>query len=100
MKSEVKKISILYVLIACLLMSVVLIVYINNIINYNKLSVEIVNLKDEIDKTKGENDFLRTEYEQLTTFEKINMPAREKFGLYFSDSALVKNEVLKINITK
>lgn len=81
-------------------MSVVLIIYINNIIYYNKLSVQIVNLKDEIDKTKGENDFLRTEFEQLSIFEKINLQAREKFGLYYNDSALVRNELIKINITE
>lgn len=91
-----KKLSVLYVLISFILLAVVMLVYINNIIYVNRVSAESMKLREDIDKVKNTNDFLRTEIEKLTSFERINMLAKEKFNMRYSDSAIIRNEVIKI----
>lgn len=91
-----KKLSVLYVLISFILLALIMLVYINNIIYVNRVSAESMKLRGEIDKVKNTNDFLRTEIEKLTSFERINMLAKEKFNMRYSDSAIIRNEVIKI----
>lgn len=91
-----KKLSVLYVLISFIMLAVIMLVYINNIIYVNRVSAESMKLREDIDKVKNTNDFLRTEIEKLTSFERINMLAKEKFNMRYSDSAIIRNEVIKI----
>lgn len=91
-----KKLSVLYVLISFILLAVIMLVYINNIIYVNRVSAESMKLREDIDKVKNTNDFLRTEIEKLTSFERINMLAKEKFNMRYSDSAIIRTEVIKI----
>ncbi|HEX2788462.1 MAG TPA: cell division protein FtsL [Ignavibacteria bacterium] len=92
-----KKVSILYVLISFILLAVVMLIYINNIIYVNRVSAESMKLREDIDKVKNTNDFLRTEIEKLTSFERINTLAKEKFNMRYSDSAIIRDEVIKIS---
>lgn len=92
-----KKLSILYVLISFIMLAVIMIVYINNIIYVNRVSAESMKLREQIDEVKNTNDFLRTEIEKLTSFERINSLAKEKFGMRYSDSAIIRNEVIRIS---
>jgi cell division protein FtsL len=92
-----KKVSILYVLISFILLAVVMLIYINNIIHVNQVSAVSMKLREDIDKVKNTNDFLRTEIEKLTSFDRINGLAKEKFNMRYSDSAIIRDEVIKIS---
>ena len=60
-KKANNKISIFYFLIMLIVTSVIVVIYINNIIDVNKLSVSNNDLKEEIKKNVQINDMLRTE---------------------------------------
>ncbi len=74
-KRSGKKISIFYFLIVLILTSVILIIYISNIIYVNKLSVSNNELKEEIKKNVQINNMLHTEAEKLSSYERIKLIA-------------------------
>ncbi|MCX6160524.1 MAG: hypothetical protein NTV87_04190, partial [Ignavibacteriae bacterium] len=87
-KKNIKHFSIFYSLLALLLLSGVIVFYINNIITVNKLIFANNELKENISKTAQSNNQYQIEIEKLTTFEKIRKIAEEKFGLKISDSSV------------
>lgn len=92
-KSKVK-ISIFYALLSLTLIAVLTVFYISNIIASNNLSVENNKLKDEVNSIKQTNDFLMTEVEKLSSFERIKVTAGEKLNMVYSDSVIDDNKVI------
>lgn len=81
------KISIFYFLVFLIITSVILVVYINNIIYINHLSVLNNNLKEKIKENVQTNDMLRTEAEKLSSFERVRAIAAEKFALSYKENS-------------
>jgi cell division protein FtsB len=97
-KSKVK-ISIFYALLSLTLIAVLTVFYINNIIASNRLSVENNKLKDEVNGVKQTNDFLMTEVEKLSSFERIKITAGEKLDMVYSDSVIDESKVIILKKT-
>lgn len=89
------KISIFYFLIFLIITSIILVIYINNIIYVNQLSISNNNLKEEIKKHIQTNDILRTETEKLSSFERVKSIASEKFNLSYKENSIEeKNNII------
>lgn len=82
-----KKISVFYFLIMLIITSVLLVIYINNIISVNSLSVSNNALREEINQNVQNNDRLRAEVEQLSSYERIRAIASEKHGLSYKENS-------------
>lgn len=90
-----RKLSLFNTLIAFAVISVLLVLYINNIIYVNRLSVKNNELKDEIKKTSQSNDILRTEIERLSSFERIKSISNEKMNIDVHEGAFTdKNKII------
>jgi cell division protein FtsL len=92
-----KRISIFYFLIFLILTSVILVIYINNIIYVNQLSVSNNDIKEDIKVVVQKNDILRTQTEQLSSFERIKIIASEKFNLTYKENSIDENNNIIIN---
>jgi len=80
---------------------VILVVYINNIITVNNLLSSNNDLRDQIRMHQQENDLLRADIEKMSSFDRINSLASEKFGLSYRQDATENNSViLKASQTK
>lgn len=97
-----KKISIFYFLIFLVVTSVVLVIYISNIIYVNQLAMSNNEIRDKINQNIQTNDLLRTETEKLSSFERIKTLAGDRFNLSYkensvdeSSSILIKKSQLK-----
>jgi cell division protein FtsL len=88
------KISIVYFLVGLIVTSVILVIYISNIIYVNKLSVTNNELREEIKKNMQVNNMLRTEAEKLSSFERIKSIAEEKFNLTYREDAVEENNTI------
>jgi cell division protein FtsL len=97
-KSPAKKVSVFYFLILLVITSIILIIYINNIIAVNQLSAGNNDLREEIKKIVQSNDLLRAESEQLTSFDRIKSIASEKYNLTYKDNS--SGEVNKVILRK
>ncbi len=95
-KKPGKKISIFYFLIVMILTSVILIIYISNIIYVNKLSVINNEIKEEIKKNLQINNMLRTESEKLSSYERIKTLASEKFNLAYRENSVEEGNAIVI----
>ncbi|HMS66046.1 MAG TPA: hypothetical protein PKD83_12430 [Ignavibacteria bacterium] len=94
-KKSNNRISIFYFLILLIVTSVILVIYISNIIYVNKLSVTNNELKEEIKKNVQINNMLRTDAEKLESFERIRTIASQKFNLvYRENSADESNNII------
>ena len=91
------KISVFYFLILLIVTSVILVIYINNIISVNSLSVSNNNLKEEINKNIQTNDQLRAEAEKLSSFERVKSIAAEKYSLTYKENATDVNTKIILN---
>lgn len=90
-----KKISIFYFLIFLIITSIILVIYTNNIIYINQLSISNNNLKEEIKKHIQSNDILRTEAEKLSSFERVKSIVSEKFNLSYRENSIEeKNNII------
>lgn len=96
MKKSGKKISIFYFLIVMILTSVILIIYISNIIYVNKLSISNNEIKEEIKKNLQINNMLRTESEKLSSYERIKTLASEKFNLAYRENSIEEGNTIII----
>jgi len=95
MKQEKRKISLFNILIAFAVVSVLLVLYINNIIYVNNLSVKNVEIKEDIKKTSQANDILRTEIERLSSFDRIKSITSEKMGIDVREGSFTdKNKII------
>jgi len=84
-------------LIALAVVSVLLVLYINNIIYVNNLAVKNNEIKDEIKKTSQSNDILRTEIERLSSFERVKSISTEKMGVDVREGSYSdKNKIVVI----
>lgn len=90
-KKSNNKISIFYFLLLLIVTSVILVIYISNIIYVNKLSVSNNDLKEEIKKNVQINNMLRTESEKYSSFERIKTIASEKFNLVYKENSVDEN---------
>lgn len=97
-KKTKKKISVFYFLLMLIITSIILVIYINNIIAVNQLTAGNNELKEEIKKVIQDNDLLRGESEQLTSFDRIKSLASEKFNLKYKDNPA--GEINKIVLRK
>ncbi|MBK6539265.1 MAG: cell division protein FtsL [Ignavibacteria bacterium] len=95
-KKSGKKISIFYFLIVMILTSVILIIYISNIIYVNKLSISNNEIKEEIKKNLQINNMLRTESEKLSSYERIKTLASEKFNLAYRENSIEEGNTIII----
>ncbi|MBS1516916.1 MAG: cell division protein FtsL [Bacteroidetes bacterium] len=97
MKKAKKKISIFYFLICLIIGSVILVIYINNIIQVNQIMVRNNELREELRKAVQKNDQLLTEAEKLSSFDRVSSLANEKLELSYKDNsgAEVKNITIK-----
>lgn len=101
MKSPQKKISIFYFLIMLIITSVILVIYINNIIVVNNLLTSNNDLREEIRKHIQENEMLRADIEKMSSYDRINSLASEKFGLTYKENATENSSiVIKASQTK
>ena len=90
-----RRLSLFNTLIAFAVICVLLVLYINNIIYVNTLSVKNNELKDEIKKTSQSNDILRTEIERLSSFERIKSISNEKMNIDVHEGAFTdKNKII------
>jgi len=96
MKKTNKKISIFYFLICLIITSVILVIYINNIIQVNQIMVRNNELKEELRKVIQKNEQLLTETEKLTSFERVNSLATEKLGLTYKDNSTIEAKNITI----
>ena len=92
-KSKVK-ISVFYALLSLTLIAGLIVFYISNIISSNNLSVETNKLKSDINDVKQTNDFLMTEVEKLSSFERIKSVAEERLNMVYSDSVIEDGKVI------
>ncbi|MEO8664866.1 MAG: hypothetical protein ABI462_05160 [Ignavibacteria bacterium] len=90
----VKKISVFYFLILLIITSVILVIYINNIIEVNSLSVGNNLLRDEINKNVQTNELLRAEAEKLSSFERIKSIVSEKYNLSYKDNSTEDTKIV------
>lgn len=88
------KISVFYALLSLTLIAILIVFYINNIIASNNLSVQTNKLKSEINDVKQTNDFLMTEVEKLSSFERIKRVAEERLNMVYSDSVIDEGKVI------
>lgn len=95
-KSNRKKISIFYFLVFMIMTSIILLVYISNIIYINELAVSNNNLKEEIKKNIQSNDQLRIEIEKLSSYERISMLATERFNISYRENSAGEDKNLII----
>lgn len=95
-KSNRKKISIFYFLVFMIMTSIILLVYISNIIYINELAVSNNNLKEEIKKNIQSNDQLRIEIEKLSSYERISTLATERFNISYRENSAVEDKNLII----
>ncbi|MBK8981440.1 MAG: cell division protein FtsL [Ignavibacteria bacterium] len=96
MKKPNKKISIFYFLICLFITSLILVIYINNIIQVNQIMVRNNELKEDLRKAIQKNEQLLTETEKLSSFERINSLANEKLDLTFRESSASDNKNITI----
>lgn len=90
-----RKLSLFNTLIAFAIISVLLVLYINNIIYVNNLAVKTNELKEEIKKTSQGNDILRTEIERLSSFERIKSISNEKLNIDVREGSFTdKNKII------
>jgi len=95
MKQEKRKISLFNILIAFAVVSVLLVLYINNIIYVNNLAVKNNEIKDDIKKTAQGNDILRTEIERLSSFDRVKLISNEKLSLDVHEGSFTdKNKII------
>jgi len=87
-KNSSKKISIFYFLIFLIVTSVILVIYINNIIYINQLAVGNNDIREMIKHNMETNDLLRTETERLSSFERIKSLAAERFNLSYKENSV------------
>ena len=92
-----QKISVFYFLILLIITSVILVIYINNIIAVNTLSVHNNNLKEEINKNIQTNVLQRAEAEQLSSFERVKSIVADKYNLTYKDNSTDDNNKIIIN---
>lgn len=95
-----RKISIFYVLVAFFVFAFVIVIYINNIIEVNNLAVDSNNVREEINKVKQTNDFLRTEAERLSSYERIRKIASENLGMVYADSSVDNGNTIIIKASE
>lgn len=90
-----RKISIFYFLIMLIITSVIVVIYINNIIAVNQLAAGNNAIKEEIRKNVQTNDLLRTEAERLSSFERVKSIASEKYNLSYKENSVdEKNNII------
>lgn len=94
---EGNKISVFYFLILLIITSVILVIYINNLIAVNTLSVSNNNLKEEINKNIQVNDLLRSEAEKLSSFERVKSIVTQKYNLTYKDNSTDDNHTIVLN---
>ncbi|HEY5122184.1 MAG TPA: hypothetical protein VIK14_00460 [Ignavibacteria bacterium] len=88
------KISIFNILILLSITAVFIALYINNIINVNRLLSGNNELKTNLTELSGSNDALKTEIEKLISFEKINNYAGEKLKMKYLESSVEKENII------
>ena len=93
-----RKISVFYFLVLLIITSVILVIYINNIISVNTLSIGNNNLREEINKSIQNNELLRAEAEKLSSFERVKTIVSEKYNLTYKDNSTDDNN--KIILSK
>jgi cell division protein FtsL len=96
-KKVKKRISIFQLLIFLVILSAVIVFYINNIIAVNQLISKNSELKDVINKVVQANYSSQIEIERLSSYDRIKVLASEKFGLRLSDTVARSNEYIIIN---
>ncbi|MBL8007808.1 MAG: hypothetical protein JNJ56_09770 [Ignavibacteria bacterium] len=99
-RKPAKKISIFYFLISIIITSVILVIYISNIIYVNSISVSNNELKEEIKKNIQINNMLRTDIEKLSSFERINSIASEKFSLSYKENSVDEGKTIILKKSK
>lgn len=99
-KKSPKKISIFYFLITLIITSVIIVIYISNIIYVNRLSVSNNELKEEIKKNVQINNMLRTDVEKLSSFERIKTIAADKFALTYKENSVDESKTIILKKSK
>jgi len=90
-----KKISIFYFLIFLIVTSVILVIYINNIIYVNQFALSNNEIREKIKLQIQTNDLLRTETEKLSSFERIKSIAGERLNLSYKENSVdEKNNII------
>ena len=90
-KNSGKKISIFYFLIFLIITSVILVIYINNIIYVNQLAMTNNEIREKIKQNIQTNDLLRTETEKLSSFERIKSIAGDRLKLSYKENSVDEN---------
>ncbi len=88
------RISVFYFLILLIITSVILVIYINNIIEVNKLTVNNNILREEINKKIQTNELFRAESEKLSSFERVKSIVGEKYNLTYKDNSTADNKII------
>jgi len=91
-----KKVSVFYIMIFMILTAVSIGFLINNILSYDKLAKQNRELRGKEDLQIRENLKLKIEIEKLSSFERIKKLAAERLGMIYTDSAIIKNELIVI----
>ncbi|MBS1514165.1 MAG: hypothetical protein JSS63_04005 [Bacteroidetes bacterium] len=92
-----RKLSLFNTLIAFAVISILLVLYINNIIYVNNLAVKNIELKEEIKKTSQANDILRTEIERLSSFDRVKSISNEKLNLDVREGSYTEKNKIIVN---
>jgi len=93
-KENTKRFSIFNILLALIVLAVITGLFINNIINVNRLSAGNNELRKVLSDFTNSSDEMKTEIEKLTTFDKINSIAGEKLKMKFSESSIEKEAII------
>lgn len=99
-KSNGKKISIFYFLIGLILTSLILVIYISNIIHINETAVINNNIREEINRNIQTNSQLKIELEKLSSYERISQIAYEKFGISYKENSIDESKNIVVREQK
>jgi cell division protein FtsL len=89
-----KKVSLFYTLVTLVLTCVIIVIYVSNGIQINKLAVGNNLLKEEIKRKTQANAMLLTEVEKLSSFDRISGLAGSKFALKYKENSITDKKVV------
>lgn len=90
MKVQKRKISLFNFLITLFTLSGITVLFVYNILEVNRLSIDNNNARIEINKSIAVNNMLQTEIERLSTFDKIKHVVVEKKQMSFPSNKFKK----------
>lgn len=91
-KGNGRRVSLFYALGVLAAVCFVIVAYIGNSIQINRLAVSNNLLREEIKRKTQANSMLATEVEKLSSFNRISDLASRKFSLKYREASIAENK--------